>query len=144
MGKKYDVQELIGQAKADDTYWTELALLEFSEDVIARMEHLGMSRSELAQRIDSSPAYVTKILRGSSNFTLQSMVKISRAVGCELRTHLQPAGMESHWFDLLDARKPAQTGFKTSHELHSVMKQYTRAADSADGVTADDTLALAS
>ena len=63
MGKKYDVQELIGQAKADDAYWTELALLEFSEDVIARMEHLGMSRSELAQRIDSPVAIFRNDIR---------------------------------------------------------------------------------
>ena len=117
MGKKYDVQSLRERAKGDDAYWTELALLEFTEDVVARMEHLGLSRSELASRIDSSPAYVTKILRGSSNFTLQSMVKIARAVGCGLRTHLQPEGTESRW---LDSEKNSSCGAgKSSTKLRA-------------------------
>jgi transcriptional regulator with XRE-family HTH domain len=44
----------------------------------------------LAEKIGSSPAYVTKILRGETNFTLDSMVKIATALGCELTIGLRP------------------------------------------------------
>jgi transcriptional regulator with XRE-family HTH domain len=47
-----------------------------------------MTRVELARRLGASPAYVTKILRGKVNFTLATMVRLSRAVGGELHVQL--------------------------------------------------------
>ncbi|MGL4398710.1 MAG: helix-turn-helix domain-containing protein, partial [Luteolibacter sp.] len=47
-------------------------------------------RTALADKIGSSPAYITKILRGETNFTLDSMVKIATALGCELTIGLRP------------------------------------------------------
>jgi hypothetical protein len=49
-----------------------------------------LTRSALAEKIGSSPAYVTKILKGETNFTLDSMVKIANALNCELTIGLQP------------------------------------------------------
>jgi transcriptional regulator with XRE-family HTH domain len=143
MTKKYNAQALFDEAKNSDAYWIEKALLEFTEDVIGRMEHLNMSRSELASKIDASPAYVTKILRGSTNFTLQSMVRIGRALGCELRTHLQSEGTQSRWLDLL-VSKPVTRRIRTSHELKNLKSQYSTAFCAANGKNNDDTLALAS
>jgi len=144
MTKKYDVQSLRDRAKKDDAYWVERAVLEFMEEVIARMEQLDVSRSELAARINVSPAYVTKILRGSSNFTLQSMVKIGRAIGCELRTHLQPEGMRSLWFDRFDEERHVKVGFRTSHEMKDVIGRYKAPPTVVEEEKADETLALAS
>ncbi|MBC8876063.1 MAG: helix-turn-helix transcriptional regulator [Planctomycetes bacterium] len=143
MTKKYNAQALFDEATKSDAYWIEKALLEFTEDVIGRMEQLNMSRSELASKIDASPAYVTKILRGSTNFTLQSMVRIGRAIGCELRTHLQPEGMQSRWFDLL-VSKPVTTRIRTSNELKNLRSQYSTACCAANEEYSDDTFALAS
>ena len=143
MTRKYDVQALFDEAKKSDAYWGEKALLEFVEDVIGRMEQLDMSRSELASKIDVSPAYITKILRGTTNFTLQSMVRISRAVGCELRTHLQPEGMQSQWFDVL-IHRPVKAGLRTSYELNDLKSQYTTALCAGDKEEINDPFALAS
>ena len=56
--------------------------------------HLGrigiLTRSALAEKIGSSPAYVTKILKGETNFTLDSMAKDANALNCELTIGLQP------------------------------------------------------
>lgn len=59
--------------------------------LIARMDRLGVSRSELARRLGTSPAYVTKILRGDTNFTLGSLAKIAEALGSRLELRLEPA-----------------------------------------------------
>jgi len=143
MTKKYDVRALYDKAKKSDTFWIEKALLEFTEDVIGRMEQVGMSRSQLAAEIDASPAYVTKILRGSTNFTLQSMVRIGRALGCELRTHLQPEGMQSKWFDVL-IHKPATIKLSSGEGLTDLKSRYTTAFRTIDEEKTDDTFALAS
>ncbi len=68
----------------------ESAMLEFTEGLVGQMERRGITRAELARRIGHSPAYVTKILRGTTNFTLETMIRVSQAVGCDLRIVLDP------------------------------------------------------
>lgn len=59
------------------------------------MNQQGVSNAELARRLGKSRAYVTKLLRGTTNFTLESLVRIGRALSCEVEFELLP--------------KPAQT-----------------------------------
>lgn len=87
--KKQDFRRLFTEAQQEHSYWVEGAILEFTEDMVHQMKEKRVSRSELARRIGASPAYVSKILRGSTNFTLDTMVKISRALDCSLRCRLQ-------------------------------------------------------
>ena len=50
-----------------------------------------MSRSDLAEKLGVSPAFVTKLMRGQNNFTLRTMVKVAQAIGCELTVNLVEA-----------------------------------------------------
>jgi len=54
------------------------------------MKANGVSRSELARRLGVSPAYVTKVLRGNVNFTLDSMVRLVRAAGGDVSLQVAP------------------------------------------------------
>jgi transcriptional regulator with XRE-family HTH domain len=81
---------LLEEAQQHDDFWIEAAILEVTEAVARRMDELAMSRSELARRLGTSPAYVTKILRGSANFTLATIVKLARALDCEVSIRLAP------------------------------------------------------
>ncbi len=76
--------ELIEWAQGEVDYWVEDASISFTENVCRKMEELQISRSDLAKKLDTSPAYITKILRGYSNFTLETMVKIAFALDVEL------------------------------------------------------------
>ncbi len=80
--------ELFEQAEEHDDYWLAGAILEFTEDVVREMDRQGINRTELARRLGSTPAYVTKILRGKVNFTLGTMVKLARALGSEVHVGL--------------------------------------------------------
>lgn len=80
--------ELFQQAEQHEDYWLAGAILEFTESVVREMERRGMTRTELAQRLGATPAYVTKILRGQVNFTLATMVKLARALDAELSVQL--------------------------------------------------------
>ena len=77
-------------ARETHAYRAEGASIRFTEDLVARMKADGLTRSALAEKIGASPAYVTKILRGDTNFTLDSMVKIASALGCDLTIGLLP------------------------------------------------------
>jgi ribosome-binding protein aMBF1 (putative translation factor) len=81
---------LLEEAQLHDDFWVEAAILEITEAVVRRMDELAISRSELARRLGTSPAYVTKILRGSANFTLASIVKLARALECDVSVCLAP------------------------------------------------------
>jgi transcriptional regulator with XRE-family HTH domain len=77
-------------ARQSPAYHAEGASIRFTEELIARMKDCGLTRSALAEKIGTSPAYITKILRGDTNFTLDSMARIAHAMDCELNFELQP------------------------------------------------------
>lgn len=81
-------EDLYRDAERHDDYWAAQASLAFTEDVCALMEEKDISRTELASRLGTSPAYVTKLLRGDTNFTLATLVKVARALGAELEVRL--------------------------------------------------------
>lgn len=60
----------------------------FLVQVNARMQVQGMSNAELARRMGTSPAYITRLFRGSANLSVQTMVKLAQAVGATLQLGL--------------------------------------------------------
>ena len=60
----------------------------FLAQVNARMQDQGISNVELARRMGTSPAYITRLFRGSANLSVQTMVKLAQAVGATLQLEL--------------------------------------------------------
>ena len=50
-----------------------------------RMLDLNMSNAELAKRLGTTPAYVTRLFSGSVNLSVQSLVKVAQAVFGEVK-----------------------------------------------------------
>jgi two-component system, response regulator len=68
---------------------------EFGVVVKTRRTRLGMSQEELAERADLHRTYVTDIERGTRNLTLESIHKLSKALGAmisELFQNIRPEG----------------------------------------------------
>lgn len=101
MNTEHENSNLFERAKKRDRFWIETAIIEFTEEITARMGTLDMKKTELAARLKVKPAFITKLLSGSNNFTIETMVKTSRALDADLRVHLQPRGSTSQWFDVL-------------------------------------------
>jgi len=89
MNKK-SFRELFAEAERDPDFWTEKAILRATEEIFLAMERQAISRAELARRLGSSPAYVTKVLRGNANFTLATLARIAFALEGELKFHISP------------------------------------------------------
>lgn len=62
--------------------------LEFAVAIDAAIKSLGLSRKEIADILQTSPAWVTKVLRGDVNLTIESMAKLCNAVGLELQLNV--------------------------------------------------------
>lgn len=77
--------ELYESMKDTHEYQVEELAFSFTESVLLRMEDLGdMTRTDLAERMKVSEAYVSKILKGTSNFTFDTLVKLARALDCRV------------------------------------------------------------
>lgn len=77
----------------------ESLLTEVTEAIVKRMIEIGISRTELAKRLDTSKAAVTKMLDGNANFTLKRLLGISLALDCEMPTlSFTPKGFERREF----------------------------------------------
>ena len=92
--------ELYEVARQKDAYWVADAIYSFTEELNRLAEIEGVSRAEIARRLGTSAAYVTKIFRGDVNFTIESMVKLARVIGARLHVHLALEGHQVRWFDL--------------------------------------------
>jgi hypothetical protein len=47
-------------------------------------------------------------LSGRNNFELLTMVRIAMALNCRFRSHLEPLGAQTVWFDVFNAENKAQ------------------------------------
>lgn len=108
---------ILEDAQQGSVYWEELAILGFTRGILDRLETLGLTRKTLAEMLEVSPAYVTKLIGGSNNFTLRTMVKIARALESELQIKLEPIEVENCAYSAL---------------LHQMTSSPQTAADHAD------------
>jgi transcriptional regulator with XRE-family HTH domain len=74
-------RQFLAEEKASPEYWNAVAAYEFVRELERRLEEQGISRAELARRLGTSKAYVTKVLSADANFTLATMNRLAAAVG---------------------------------------------------------------
>ncbi len=91
--------KLFEEAKKRDTYWVANAIYTFTEELHNMTEKKKITRTELARRMEVSPAYITKIFRGDVNFTIGTMVRLARRVGARLHLNLVQEGIEAYRSD---------------------------------------------
>ncbi|MCX6374328.1 MAG: helix-turn-helix transcriptional regulator [Actinobacteria bacterium] len=73
----------------------EGAILDFTEALYTAMEDQGVTRAELARRLGTSQAYITRVLSGHANFTLKTMTKLAMSLGLQLEVGLGPQNLPS-------------------------------------------------
>lgn len=76
--------DFFDEAKNKNEFYIEGVKLDFAKQIETLLDRLKLSRKDLADRLGKSKPYVTKFMRGDTNFTLESMVAIARALDGEL------------------------------------------------------------
>ena len=88
-------KQMLAEAQRMPEYWEEGAVLDFTEALYIAMEEQGVTRAELARRLGTSQAYITRVLSGNANFTLKTMSKLALALGLQLEVGLGPQRLPS-------------------------------------------------
>lgn len=78
------LREFAEEARKSDSYWIEAAKLQFSMELDRQRQHANMQFKDVADKLGTSQAYMTKVFRGDANLTIESMVKLARATGGRL------------------------------------------------------------
>jgi len=73
-------------------YWSYLTTLEFIDSLVAEMDAQGVSGAELARRMGTSRAWVSRVLAGECNLTVATMGKLAFALGMKVTTQIVPVG----------------------------------------------------
>lgn len=89
-------------------YQAEKLAVAFLAELNAFMVAHGVSNAELARRAGVSPAYITKVFRGPSNLSIETLTKLADAVGCKVHLHLASNGIAVRWFDVFQQTHPFQ------------------------------------
>lgn len=79
---------LIDDLKSDRSYQQAKAKVDFASSLWRVMQQHNVSNSELAARIGKSRAWITKVLSGDCNFTIETMVDLADAVGGKISLHI--------------------------------------------------------
>lgn len=93
------IRAFVEEAKKTDSYWVEKAKLDFSLDLERQRRTGGFTYAAIAKKIGTSAAYITKIFRGDTNVTIETMVKLARATGGQLDIRIVDSGAQSVSWD---------------------------------------------
>jgi transcriptional regulator with XRE-family HTH domain len=102
--RKY--QRMFDEAQASPEAWVDGPIVEFTEDLCRLMEEKGLSRADLAKKLGTSRAYVTKLLGGNANFTLATMVKLAFALDGAIHVHIADKHAVTRWTDEIPGQEP--------------------------------------
>lgn len=108
-------RQFVKEAEGSVDYWAAGPIDDFVLDICRLMEEKKVSKAELARRLGTSRAYVTKLLGGNANFTLTTMAKVAMALDGAVRVHVADKHTVTRWHDEPRSTQPALP----AEELHS-------------------------
>ncbi len=86
---------------SDLDYVEENLKLDFAVAIERAMVSRDTNKSEMAELIHSSPAYITKVLRGDANVTIATMAKLSHALDHCVHIVLAPKSHKVRWVEVI-------------------------------------------
>lgn len=95
---------LFAKLRNTSAYQVEGLKVELAEQLYQAMQEQNISNAELARRLNTSRAYITKILQGDVNFTLETLGGIAHALNCEFRVELKPKVTKPNWAEVREHR----------------------------------------
>ncbi|HBA82819.1 MAG TPA: hypothetical protein DCZ95_01875 [Verrucomicrobia bacterium] len=78
------------------------------------MQERGVSRSDLARDLNVSPAYITKVLRGDENFSIQTLARIAFVLKMKWECLLIDRDAFLGPYCLMNETKPKMTAIETT------------------------------
>ena len=103
------LKAFVDEAKQSDAYWVESAKLEFALALEQQRRAAGLSYADLAKKMGTSAAYISKVFRGETNLTIESMVKLARATGGQLDARILAGEVVAKAYSRAAATRPVSS-----------------------------------
>jgi len=84
MKEKTWFEEMLDSMQDSFEFRLETIILDLTEQVCKRMKDKNITRTQLAQKLQVSPAAVSKILNGNPNFTIKTLLQLADALNLDL------------------------------------------------------------
>jgi len=97
--ESFTFEKMFEEIEKSGELYIEWAKSDIAEQIVKAMKQAGISKAELARRLGKSRALVTLMLQGSTNFTIETLVKIAETLNCQLEIKLNPKAANSRWED---------------------------------------------
>ena len=89
MGAQSWFKKKLDSVKDEFDFRLESLILDITEKISMRLKQKGMNRVKLAEALNVSPPAVTKILNGTSNFTLKTLLSLADALDFSLKVDFE-------------------------------------------------------
>ena len=73
-------QKHYDRVKDDPEYLAARLMIEINDHLYARMQELGLTQRDLAERLGKSQPYVWKLLNHGTNMTLKTLTAVAKAL----------------------------------------------------------------
>lgn len=80
---------LFNEIEHDVNYYSEGIKLEIAEQIHHFMEKKEINQTQLAELLDVNRAYVSRILKGNVNVTVETLAKIGKGLNAEWKINLR-------------------------------------------------------
>lgn len=109
-------KKLFAQIEQTLSFQKEKTRIDFTIELQGLMEKTSITRADLARKLNKSNAYITQILRGERNFTIDTMVELADALDSKLTIHFSSKGEKTvDWYRVVQgAQKERRKAVRAS------------------------------
>jgi transcriptional regulator with XRE-family HTH domain len=111
---------LVDEFQDDPDYELYGVLLDVTESIVRRMIEKNIRRTDLAERLGTSRAYVTKLLDGQENMTLKTLVRVANALEMKVDTRFIPREKAARPAMKLGVKSDTRRGYGASTATKAV------------------------
>ena len=115
---------LYAALESTPAYQAEKLAVAFLAELNGQMQDKGITNAELARRMGVSAAYISKIFRGPSNLSVETLAKLVDAIGCTVHLHLANTAVKVRWLDVFhDPRSYGRDSKAEKYDFSKTMSQ---------------------
>jgi len=99
-------------------FQAEALQIKITEKILELLQSRKMNKSVLAEKLNCSKPYITKLLNGGENLTIKKMAEIAFVLGCNLDIDFFPKEYKSQKFVLLQSNQIQPDNYNEPVEIN--------------------------
>lgn len=118
----FNFEKYVEENKNNYAFEFEENKLEFAYQLDNFLMQNGMSKKDLADKVGVSRPYITKVLQGDANLTLESLTKFCNAVDSKFHFKIIARGKTGKWLEhtKIIANEPKRSGAKNTSAWNAI------------------------